>query len=120
MSSMRTPSEMPKPDLADLLTQVATVIDQADRKQIPALIIRLGTIQASLAARLLTVSDNDESPVGDVLLDVREAAGQLGVSIDWLYRRTSRGALPFVVKLGRRIRFSNRGIQRFIRSRQGR
>lgn len=56
---------------------------------------------------------------GDQLLGVEEAARRLGVSTDWLYRNAAK--LPFAVRLGpRQLRFSSRGIERYIHQRQAR
>jgi excisionase family DNA binding protein len=64
-------------------------------------------------------ADHDETVVGDdTLLTVDQAAVRLGVSTDWLFRRSR--TLPFVVRLGRHLRFSNRGIDRYLRNRTGR
>jgi predicted DNA-binding transcriptional regulator AlpA len=54
----------------------------------------------------------------DELLDVEEAAHRLSLSTDWLYRKAKD--LPFTVRLGRGLRFSARGIERYIQQRQGR
>lgn len=54
----------------------------------------------------------------DRLLTVAEAAQRLGLSKDHLYRHAN--AYPFVVRLGSRLRFSERGFERYIRQRQGR
>jgi excisionase family DNA binding protein len=54
----------------------------------------------------------------DQLLDVDEAADRLGTSTDYLYRHS--GKLPFTVRIGSRLRFSARGIDRFISTPQGR
>ena len=55
---------------------------------------------------------------GDRLLDVEEAARKLGKSKDYLYRHA--GKYPFTVRDGRRLRFSEAGIEKFIRQRLGR
>lgn len=53
----------------------------------------------------------------DRLLTVNEAAALLGTSTDWLYRRSS--TLPFARKLGpRTLRFSERGLRRYMDSRR--
>jgi predicted DNA-binding transcriptional regulator AlpA len=54
----------------------------------------------------------------DSLIDVTAAAERLGVSRDWLYHHARQ--LPFTVRQGRLLRFSSHGINRYIRSRQGR
>lgn len=54
----------------------------------------------------------------DRLLEVEEAARRLGISTDTLYRKARE--LPFTIKIGGNLRFSSRGISRFIATRQGR
>ena len=46
------------------------------------------------------------------LLDAKEAAAMLGYSEIWLYRNSKR--LPFSVRMGRSIRFSRKGIEKWI------
>jgi predicted DNA-binding transcriptional regulator AlpA len=59
-------------------------------------------------------------PVGDdELLDVNETARRLAVSRDWVYRNGK--VLPFAMRVGtRHLRFSSRGLDRWLRTRQGR
>jgi predicted DNA-binding transcriptional regulator AlpA len=51
----------------------------------------------------------------DRLLDAKETAGRLGYSVDWLYRNSRH--LPFARHVGRGVRFSESGLNRFIKSR---
>jgi predicted DNA-binding transcriptional regulator AlpA len=90
-----------------------------------ALLARCVVVQARLISSTLTpVAINSPPgrqgpPIDDRLLDVEEAAAKLAVSKDWLYRHAAK--LPFTVRLGpRRLRFSDKGIDRFIQHRQGR
>jgi predicted DNA-binding transcriptional regulator AlpA len=53
----------------------------------------------------------------DRLLGVEEAAVKLGVTPDWLYRHHKD--LPFTVRHGRPVRFSELGIEQYIRKRRG-
>ncbi len=53
----------------------------------------------------------------DRLLGVEEAAVKLGVTPDWLYRHHKN--LPFTVRHGRPVRFSELGIEQYIRERRG-
>jgi len=85
------------------------------------------SIQASLVAAVLSprvintneISQHDGRGQDDRLMNVQEAASKLGVSVDWIYRNAAK--LPFTVRLGpRRLRFSTKGINKFIQSRQGR
>src|SRR5438093_9112196 len=87
---------------------------------IPAMLIQLAATQSLLAAKLIetagsrNVANTAES---DQLLDVEQAAEKLGVTPDWLYRRSKR--LPFAVRLGRALKFSQNGLDRWIRSKAG-
>ena len=59
------------------------------------------------------------TPEEDRLLTVNEAVVKLGMTNDWLYRRAK--TLPFTVRPSPgKLRFSLRGIERYIRQRQGR
>ncbi len=83
----------------------------------------LERLRAELWSRLLSGAGPAGGPripaEDDHLLTVKQASQKLGVSPDWLYRQASK--LPFTVRLGgRRLRFSIRGIQRYIRARMER
>ena len=91
--------------------------------QILELLGDLERLKAELWLRLLeaTRREGEVNPSAqeDRLLTVKEASLKLNVSADWLYRRASK--LPFAVRLGhRRLRFSERAIDRYIRRRMGR
>lgn len=95
--------ELPPEVARDLLAQLAP----------------LQTVLLAQAIRPLAGGNSQGEPQGeDRLLTVEEAAGKLAVSTDWLYRRA--GKLPFTVRLGRQLRFSERGLDRYIRQRQAR
>ncbi len=73
----------------------------------------------SALAPLIATPAITPTPVEDRLLTVDEVAVKLGVTNDWLYRRAK--ALPFTVRLSPgKLRFSLRGIERYIRQRHGR
>jgi hypothetical protein len=84
------------------------------------LLCRCATVQTVLLGALLTASARtgaDAAPEPETLLDIGEAAKRLATTRDWLYRHAGR--LPFTVRNGRQLRFSARGIARYIRERQG-
>jgi predicted DNA-binding transcriptional regulator AlpA len=85
-----------------------------------ALTLRCLIVLAALATAAAPSNGpcSPEAPAEDRLLDVEEAARRLAVSPDWLYRRATR--LPFTVRPGRTLRFSARGLERYLRQRQGR
>ena len=85
-----------------------------------AMLCRCAMAQTTLLGALLSASVETtrhaaEEP--DSLIDVEAAAQRLGVSRDWLYHHARQ--LPFTVHQGRLLRFSTRGINRYIRARQG-
>lgn len=54
-----------------------------------------------------------ETSVEDKLLLPEEAAARIGVSVDWLYRRTKD--LPFARKISRKVtRYSAKGLAEYI------
>jgi predicted DNA-binding transcriptional regulator AlpA len=79
---------------------------------IPAFMAQIAAAQYALAARLLS-SERKIEPE-DELLDIEEAAQKLGVKRDWIYSRTR--TLPFIVRLGRKLRYSRRGIEKYIKA----
>jgi hypothetical protein len=55
--------------------------------------------------------------LGELAAPAAPTSARLGTTPDWLYRQAKR--LPFTVRLGpRQLRFSSRGITRYIRQRQ--
>src|SRR5262245_30934521 len=102
--------------ISELLSDIAWARD-VSRESIPPILLRLVAVQTALAPR---TAQPDESHTEDCdrLLTAQEAAKKLGVTSDWLYRRSRR--LPFAVKLGRAVRFSQSGIDRWIRNKSGR
>ena len=109
-------------DLSALLLELERVLAALSPEEIPRLVGDLEKLQAIAYARLTAAAVNDQPrPAGaahDELLDIEEAAHRLSLSTDWLYRRAKE--LPFTVRLGRGLRFSARGIERYIHQRQGR
>jgi hypothetical protein len=95
--------------LADVLADRQR-LGELDPEQARRLLIEISTIQPLLIARALAVGG--ATGAGDRLLKIDEAANRLGQSPDWLYRHAGR--LPFTVRQGRGLRFSERGLTAFI------
>lgn len=89
--------------------------ESISKRDIPDALARLESVKARLLCRLVEPGDTFHP---DRLLEVKEAAEKLGITEDWLYRKGGR--LPFVVRMGRNIRFSEQGIEKYIRQRTGR
>lgn len=88
---------------------------------IPEIRGQLARLDSLLLARLLSSNRNgdaDRAQEGERLLNAKEASAKLSLSEDHLYRHAAK--FPFTVRLGRRLRFSEAGIDRFIRQRMGR
>ena len=101
------------PTLSQILSEPEKVV-ALPREVIPGLRGELARIDTILLTRLLT--DDDGSSANnqeDRLLEIAEAAAKLGLSHDALYRND----YPFVVKIGKRRRYSAKGIEKFIQAR---
>lgn len=105
----------------DPLASLRQVVEELPRERLPAAAGRLAEAQALLQLRLHANGMNEApkhaEPDPDPLLDVKAAAEMLGVNIRWLYRRADR--LPFTRRLGpRTLRFSERGLRRWLETRR--
>src|SRR5438045_9308484 len=99
--NLRLDGQRPTIDLADLIRDPSQA-SNVDQKNIAAMLTQLSAVQTSIAARLVAANQDDSGDGEDTLLTVEAAAKRLGISKDWLYRRTNK--LPFVVRVGRHVR----------------
>lgn len=102
----------------ELLRRAEAAASDLAADDLPAALGEIERLRVALFARLSAVLSPARSPEPDRLLDVEEASRRLSVSPDTLYRKARD--LPFTVRLGHLVRFSSAGIDRFIRTRQGR
>src|ERR1700736_3955719 len=79
-------------DLAALVEDPARVATVPPGR-IPALLSQLSALQGAMAARLISADRDEAASAEETLLTVDEAAERLGVSKDWLFRRSR--TLPF-------------------------
>ncbi|OFV96321.1 MAG: hypothetical protein A3F68_07660 [Acidobacteria bacterium RIFCSPLOWO2_12_FULL_54_10] len=108
------------PKLADLIADPAKAANLPP-EAVPSMLGELERLRAILWVRLTAGNHDGQGQLasnGDRLLDVEEAARKLGKSKDYLYRH-SRDYL-FTVRDGRSLRFSEQGIEKFIRQRMAR
>ena len=107
------------PKLRDLVSDPSKV-SLVPSEVIPALRGKLAELDTLLLGRLLQPGNGqvEQSADGDTLLTVKEAAAKLGTSADWVYRHSR--TLPFLVRIGRKVLFSEAGIERYIPARMGR
>ena len=114
---MKTNSLQPIPTLDELI-QCPEKIQGLNRDVAFNFLAALAAIQPSLIARVgLGNRDTREQEEPDSLLKVQDAATRLETTDDWLYRNSKK--LPFTIRNGRQLRFSSKGIDRYIRERQG-
>ena len=85
-------------------------------ENIAPMLSQLAAMQTALAARLLVRTSDNESRE-DRLLTIDQAATRLRTSKDWLYRNSAR--LPFAIRIGRNLRFRERGMEQWIMGRTG-
>jgi len=105
---------MSRPDLCGLVAATPA-------PDLPQLIGELEAARAAAWARLtIPAADKPSDVSGQEArnLDVAEAAKRLGMSRDWLYRHASE--LPFAVRIGRRVVFDSRELERWNRRRADR
>lgn len=108
--------DAPLPTLADLAATPALAAE-VELESIPELLGEMERLRAMLWARL-ALRINRPAPTEDRLLNSADAVSRLGISKDWVYRNASR--LPFTVRVSDGLlRFSAKGIDRFIASRVG-
>ncbi len=87
---------------------------EIEPEDIGPVMAQMAAIQLTLATRLVSEGTEPVQDDGDNLLTVEQAATRLKCSQDWLYKRAKR--LPFTVRVGRNLRFSERGIEEAIRA----
>ena len=79
----------------------------------------VAALHACLAARVAgdaaARTSPEPRPAGEHLLTAAEVAARLGVSKDWVYRRSGR--LPIAVRLDGHVRFQAAGLERYLKTR---
>ena len=93
------------------LQNVLKSVTELPPEQLPRLLGELEEIRCTAIARL---SAPAPAMTQDQLLDVEAAAQRLGVSRDYLYRHHAE--LPFTRRMGKALRFSTSGIEKWLRA----
>ena len=102
---------------ADDLARLTADVSSASTEDLPALLGHLERLRAQAWLRLTAAPASQETRQ-DENLSAADAARRLGVSKDYVYRHAE--AFPFAVRIGRRIVFSARGLEKWNARRQGR
>jgi hypothetical protein len=114
MTGSATAKIVAVPTLADLLNNPER-ISALPKDVIADLRGQIAKLDTLLLSRLLSGEQHQAGADGDRLLTASEAASKLGLTKDALYRNE----YPFIVRVGSRRRFSEKGIEKFIRNRTG-
>jgi excisionase family DNA binding protein len=78
--------------------------------ELPRLLGDLEEVKATALARLIAPAPVQQT---DEFLTVKAAAQRLGCSADYLYKNSA--SLPFTRHLGKKLLFSTRGIEEYLR-----
>lgn len=102
----------------DLIAEIESEGAKLPVEAIPNAIGALQSIDARLRFRLYAsgAPRAPEVAQADRLLDVKETAAVLNQSTSWVYR--NQHDLPRVALAGRSLRFSARGLQKLLKTRQ--
>lgn len=99
--------------LADVLDRLERQADDAERYEASA---RVDVVLRSVLQELRDVDGTDSTASSgsesDRLINVREAADLLGCTTRYLY--DNHHQFPFTRRLGRQLRFSTRGIEKYL------
>ena len=92
-------------------------VDTLSHQEAMNMMARISSIQPLLLGRLAFLgNEKKEAKAPDRLLTVKEASKVLGYSVDWLYRHSNK--LPFAKRITpHRLRFSEAGIEKYIKNR---
>jgi len=101
------------------LALIRHLIEEAVPASLPEVIAELASLQARAVAKMVAQRSPRSVPEDheDRLLSIDEAAVRLGVSRFWIYRNAK--GLPFARRIGpRALRFSSKGIARYLEQRR--
>jgi excisionase family DNA binding protein len=100
----------------DSLHDLKRFADEARLRDLPLILREVHSVTESIISRLADSSERNPEPgmLPDQNLSVKEAARSLGVSPSYLYKRRSR--LPFSRQVGRRVLFSRRGLEAWMKA----
>jgi excisionase family DNA binding protein len=102
--------------MSNSLSVLGQAIETATPEQCPELMGQIERLRASLWLRM-TIGAQEPSRT-DALLTAEDVAKRLNCSKDYIYRHAKQ--YPFMIREGRHVRFSQLGLDRYIKQRQGR
>ena len=93
------------------LRQILQLARTMTPEELPRFLGELEEIRSTAFTRMITPAQTRTVP--DELIDAKEAAPRLGVSVSYLYHKHKH--LPFTRHQGRNLLFSSKGIEEHIR-----
>lgn len=106
------------PSLTSLLAHVEREIMALEPVDLPGVIGALERLKAMAQMKAFAKTSEPKGSTEDRLLTVKQAAEMLGMKETYLYGNAKK--FPFTVRpTPRRLRFSSKGIQRYIQQRKG-
>jgi len=96
---------------------LAQAVERATPDQCPVLMGQLEQLKASLWLKMTIGPGKGVQAQPDRLLTAKEVANRLNVTEGFVYRNGR--SYPFMVRQGRYVRFSNNGLEQYIRKHQG-
>ena len=103
-----------------LVQELTGTIEEAPAEELHAILGQLEQMKSTASFRLYTAANNsrnNDAKENDELIEVKEASQILKVSENYLYQHSKD--LPFTVRMGSKVLFSRKGIERFIRQNCG-
>lgn len=110
--ALPTPEQLATADPEDLRSMLTT-----DRSLAAYFSARADVVAEALARRARPEPAVPTAMVPTAMLPVAEVVKRSGMSKGWLYREARANRLPFARRIGRRIVFDERGLQRWLDSR---
>jgi predicted DNA-binding transcriptional regulator AlpA len=112
-------AEMKTSNLGEIIAEPSR-IGELSPEAVAELRGELARLDSLLLARLMTINGSvqgEQATPTDRRLNVKQAALKIGLTPDYLYRHSRN--LPFTIRVGRTVGFSEQGIERWLRQRAG-
>lgn len=100
------------------LGELARLIEEAMPSEYPVLCGELERLKAFLWLKMTYPMRDNQAAQSDRLLTAEQVAERLHISTDYVYRHARQ--YPFMIREGRNVRFSQVGLDRYLKQRQGR
>jgi hypothetical protein len=104
---------------AALGEMLRAAVEQTSREDLPVVAGALAEAQARLALRINAPNGHGQPSDAETVdhnLSARSAAKRLGVSLPYLYKHARE--YPFTARIGRRVVFSARGLEVWLRGKR--